>query len=57
MAAARRPLTVKCPACKGQGDVDTTVTVGRKNSGKSVKQAAMCMTCLGSKRVPAQKRK
>ncbi|SFY53466.1 hypothetical protein [Streptomyces sp. F-1] len=43
--AKRKP--VPCPDCGGDGEVSTTVLVGRKRRAVG-KQSGFCLTCLGT---------
>ena len=38
---------VKCPTCKGSGEVSRTVHVGRKRRAVG-QQTGLCLACLGS---------
>ncbi|MET8075530.1 hypothetical protein [Streptomyces sp. NPDC005303] len=62
MTAAKKPTTrrrtakplpepVKCPTCKGSGEVSRTVRVGRKQRPVG-QQTGLCLACLGSGEAP-----
>ncbi|MEU1656045.1 hypothetical protein ABZ527_07795 [Streptomyces griseofuscus] len=46
------PKPVPCPDCRGDGEVSTTVLVGRKRRAVG-KQSGFCLTCLGTGQAPA----
>ncbi|MEU4150759.1 hypothetical protein [Streptomyces sp. NPDC026659] len=48
------PKPVPCPDCDGRGEVTETVRVGaRKGRATDDRQAALCLSCLGSGEAPA----
>ncbi|MET8494818.1 hypothetical protein ABZW15_25710 [Streptomyces cellulosae] len=54
MAPRKQPRTPpKCPDCDGKGEIAETVRVGpRKGRATRHRQAAVCLTCLGSGEAP-----
>ncbi|MGC0330617.1 DnaJ-class molecular chaperone [Streptomyces sp. SAI-170] len=47
------PTPPKCPDCDGKGETAETVRVGaRKGRPTDDRQAALCLTCLGSGEAP-----
>ncbi|MFK8908898.1 hypothetical protein [Streptomyces sp. YS-3] len=44
---------VKCPACKGSGEVSRSVRVGRRHRVVG-QQTGLCLTCLGSGNAPTE---
>ena len=45
----RKPAPKKCPDCSGLGETTQTVRVGsRKLRDTDHRQAALCLTCLGT---------
>jgi DnaJ-class molecular chaperone len=54
MASARKPRARKCPDCKGAGETAESIRVGsaRKFRETTDRQAALCLTCLGSGTAP-----
>ncbi|GAB1335957.1 hypothetical protein ACE1SV_25470 [Streptomyces sp. E-15] len=56
MAARKttRRTPPKCSDCAGKGEVAETVRVGaRKGRATEDRQAALCLTCLGTGEAPA----
>jgi DnaJ-class molecular chaperone len=60
VSAAKKPTTrrrtakpepVKCPTCKGTGEVSRTVRVGRRQRPVG-QQTGLCLACLGSGQAP-----
>ncbi|MFF5402349.1 hypothetical protein ACFY8K_10690 [Streptomyces misionensis] len=50
--AKRKP--VPCPDCGGKGETSEAVRVGaRKGRATDNRQAALCLTCLGTGEAPA----
>ncbi|MEU5092400.1 hypothetical protein [Streptomyces sp. NPDC021356] len=48
------PKPVSCPDCDGKGETSETVRVGaRKGRVTDNRQAALCLTCLGTGEAPA----
>ncbi|MFI8182072.1 hypothetical protein OG539_22725 [Actinacidiphila glaucinigra] len=55
-ARTRRPVKAepKCPDCQGDGETAETVRVGaRKGRETGDRQAALCLTCLGTGTAPS----
>ncbi|MFI1564566.1 hypothetical protein ACH4ZX_16190 [Streptomyces sp. NPDC020490] len=49
-----QPKPVTCPDCGGKGEIAETVRVGaRKGRATEDRQAALCLTCLGTGDAPA----
>ncbi|MGW4554512.1 hypothetical protein ACWEOV_12825 [Streptomyces sp. NPDC004365] len=49
-----KPKSTRCPDCDGKGETTETVRVGaRKGRATDDRQAALCLTCLGSGDAPA----
>ncbi|MFE1909635.1 hypothetical protein [Streptomyces anandii] len=49
-----KPKPVSCPDCDGRGETSETVRVGvRKGRATDNRQAALCLTCLGTGEAPA----
>ena len=51
MAARKttKPKVIKCSDCDGNGEITETVRVGsRKGRATTDRQAALCLTCLGT---------
>ncbi|MEU6817776.1 hypothetical protein [Streptomyces sp. NPDC046860] len=47
------PKPAACPDCSGNGDIAETVRVGaRKGRATKDRQAAFCLTCLGTGEAP-----
>ncbi|MFG3096973.1 hypothetical protein [Streptomyces sp. NPDC048202] len=47
------PKPAACPDCSGNGDITETVRVGaRKGRPTEDRQAAFCLTCLGTGEAP-----
>ncbi|MFF5182254.1 hypothetical protein ACFY30_00485 [Streptomyces sp. NPDC000345] len=47
------PEPAKCPDCDGKGETTETVRVGaRKGRATDDRQAALCLTCLGTGEAP-----
>ncbi|WP_202449355.1 hypothetical protein [Streptomyces sp. SID2999] len=47
------PKPAACPDCQGGGEITETVRVGaRKGRATEDKQAALCLTCLGTGEAP-----
>ncbi|MFD8804011.1 hypothetical protein [Streptomyces sp. NPDC059597] len=47
------PQPAPCPDCKGNGETAETVRVGaRKGRATEDRQAALCLTCLGTGEAP-----
>ncbi|MFI2640150.1 hypothetical protein [Streptomyces sp. NPDC018610] len=48
-----KPVPVLCPDCDGKGETSETVRVGaRKGRATDNRQAALCLTCLGTGEAP-----
>ncbi|MFE6551126.1 hypothetical protein ACFVHS_22385 [Streptomyces sp. NPDC057746] len=44
-----KPKPARCPDCDGRGETAETVRVGaRKGRATDDRQAALCLTCLGT---------
>ncbi|MEV6992319.1 hypothetical protein AB0N87_24350 [Streptomyces sp. NPDC093228] len=44
-----KPKSTRCPDCDGKGETTETVRVGaRKGRATDDRQAALCLTCLGT---------
>ncbi|MFI1762421.1 hypothetical protein ACH41H_10290 [Streptomyces sp. NPDC020800] len=51
--AKKPPAPAKCPDCDGKGETAETVRVGaRKGRATDDRQAALCLTCLGTGQPP-----
>ncbi|MGI5511916.1 hypothetical protein [Streptomyces sp. CA-106131] len=48
-----QPKPAGCPDCAGKGEIAETVRVGaRKGRATDDRQAAVCLTCLGTGEAP-----